>query len=111
MKMLGMRRFSRRLSAGMLAVALTLSIGSGTNPQLAEAQEKCSDHTTDNRPCTSTEELGFCLTNAIESYGECTDGAGWLMKLGCLVAYEIDFYACYPSSLITSMVNAIGSTL
>ena len=56
--------------------------------------ERCSDFTPDNRPCTVMEEYGYCLENAMESYDICKENAGLLGKVGCAIAYDIDFYGC-----------------
>jgi hypothetical protein len=72
-------------------VGMSLSV---RNAAAAEEEQKCSDFTPDNRPCTAMEELGYCLTIAIEAYDECLDDAGLLGKLACTIAYEVDYYTC-----------------
>jgi hypothetical protein len=89
------------LCAVLLFSALTPNIAA------ALAEEKCSDFTIDNRPCTAMEEFGYCLTNAIESYEECKEGAGWLMKAGCFVAYEADYIACALQTPFVSIIDHI----
>ena len=56
--------------------------------------ESCSSYTPNNRECTAMEQYGYCLTNAMDSYYDCADGAGFFGKAGCLIAYEVDYYAC-----------------
>ena len=86
-----MRRF-------LLLFALILAIGVIVGRRQAFAAdavpERCSDFTPDNRPCTAMEEYGYCLENAMESFDICKEGAGFLGKVACAVAYDIDFYAC-----------------
>jgi len=81
-----------RLLRWALAVVATVGVLTLAAPS---ARAECKDFTTDNRECTAMEELGYCLTNAMESYAECKDGAGLIMKGVCTVAYEVDFYMCY----------------
>lgn len=47
------------------------------------------------RGCTFTEELGQCLTWALESYEECVEGAdNWLDRFVCESAVQVDLLAC-----------------
>ena len=70
-------------------------------------EEKCSDFTEDNRPCTATEQFGYCLENAIESFDNCWDSFGILGKAGCVIAYEVDYYACVLGLPITAVRTAV----
>ena len=70
-------------------------------------EEKCSDFTEDHRPCTATEQFGYCLDNAIESFEACWDDFGILGKAGCVIAYEVDYYACVLGLPITAIRTAI----
>jgi hypothetical protein len=83
-------------SAALLFSALTPNVA-------AAMEEKCSDFTPNKRPCTATEQYGYCLTNAAESYETCKEDAGIIKTLGCAVALEVDVIACtvaLPVSLI-----------
>jgi hypothetical protein len=86
----------------MAALCAALLFGAFTPNIAAAMEEKCSDFTTGNRPCTMMEEYGYCLTNAITSYQECKEGASLLMKVGCFVAYEADYIACALASPLKS---------
>lgn len=77
---------------GLLIAINALTARSVTAAETAE--QKCSDFTTNNRPCTAMEEFGYCLTNAIDSFNGCWDGAVWYVKAGCVLAYDVDYYAC-----------------
>ena len=87
----------RRLRWSLLPFVLAFIVGMGIgvrNAAAAEAEQKCSDFTPDNRPCTAMEEFGYCLTIAIESYDDCLDDAGLFGKVACTIAYEVDYYSC-----------------
>ena len=92
-------RFAKLSFVG-IAVVVVLAIKSSR----AEASG-CSDFTPGHRDCTVTEELGYCLTNAMDSYSDCLDGANFLQKAGCSIAYEVDFYGCYLASPIKSALD------
>ena len=93
------------LFAVPFVVALVLMTSSASAEDYDE--EKCSDFTEDHRPCTATEQFGYCLENAIESYQDCWDDAGLIGKLGCTIAYEVDYYACAIGLPITAVRSAL----
>lgn len=70
-------------------------------------EEKCSDFTENNRPCTATEQFGYCLGNAILSFEACLEDFGLLGKIGCVVAYEVDYYACVLGLPVTAVKAAL----
>jgi hypothetical protein len=89
-----LRGRSVRWSFMIVPLMLALLLARSASAQEDNEEQKCSDFTEDNRPCTATEEYGYCLTNAIESYEDCKEGASILGKVGCFVAYDADFWAC-----------------
>ncbi|MEX2281069.1 MAG: hypothetical protein WEE89_01125 [Gemmatimonadota bacterium] len=88
------RRPRLRWSFFIVPLMLALLVATSASAQEDNEEEKCSDFTEDHRPCTTTEEYGYCLSNAIESYDECKEGASLLGKVGCYIAYDADFWAC-----------------
>jgi hypothetical protein len=97
------RRVQFRRSLWLFALIFAIGMIAGRRQVFAAdaLPERCSDFTPDNRPCTAMEELGYCLENAMESFDICKDGASFLGKTGCAIAYDVDFYACY----LTTPVN------
>jgi hypothetical protein len=85
-------RARTRWSLVMVPFALSLALVVSTSAQ--EEEQKCSDFNVDGRQCTFTEELAFCIKNAMTSYDECKEGEGFVGKALCTVLYEADFYAC-----------------
>jgi hypothetical protein len=86
-------------------VALVLVTSSASAQDTDE--EKCSDFTEYNRPCTATEQFGYCLENAIGSFDDCLDDFGLLGKIGCTIAYEVDYYACVLGLPVTAVKAAL----
>ena len=87
----------------LLTVALAFSVGVGVSTARAQEEneeKKCSDTTPDNRPCTTTEELVFCVENSMDRYDECKAGGGLLNDLACYSLYVVDFYACGAESAL-----------
>jgi hypothetical protein len=78
----------------LLALAFAITTALAVNSAHAEEEEKCSDFTENNRPCTATQQLAYCVDNAMDTYTDCLEDSGWLGKLGCTLAYEADFWAC-----------------
>jgi len=78
---------------GLIMAALLVVSG-------AQAQEgyECEDVL--DRKCTAFEEYGYCLNTAVDSFDECVEDASWLEKAGCYVAWEFDYYACVPETII-----------
>jgi hypothetical protein len=72
-------------------------VTSGFTAAVASAEE-CSDFTTNNRPCTASEELGYCFDNARISYEECLDSGGFVWDVVvCGGAADIDILGCIAS--------------
>jgi hypothetical protein len=92
------------LFAVPFVVALVLVTSSAS---AQDKEEKCSDFTEDHRPCTATEQFGYCLENAIESFEDCWDDFGILGKAGCVIAYEVDYYACVLGLPVTAVKAAL----
>lgn len=82
-----------------LGVGLVLA-AAALRPSTAEAKPSCSDQTPNNRECTFTEELGYCIENAMRSANECIEDESSSKAAICLAAYDLDFYACFPSALM-----------
>ena len=70
-----------------------LLVASAVNGQETE-EMKCSDTTTDNRPCTPTEEVEFCIKNAVAAFEDCKRDANLVEKIACAGLYYIDFWLC-----------------
>jgi hypothetical protein len=81
-------------------LALFLAAGLLFTAVRASAEQQCSDFTTDNRPCTAMEEYGYCLTNASDSYDDCTEGGGFFREVACGLAFNVDFLACTSALLV-----------
>ena len=86
-------RHQARLVWHWSVLALILGLALTVSHSSARAEE-CSDFTENNRPCTATEEFGYCLNNAMDSYEDCKDGASFVTRIGCAFAYDVDFWAC-----------------
>lgn len=89
----------RRVALGVGLVLAGLAVRAST----AEARTGCSDYTPDHRACTYSEQLSYCLTSVSASYNDCSSGTGILGTLGCSATYEVSFYGCYSSSLVTKV--------
>jgi len=91
------------LAALLLASGLSLS----TPVAPLEAQDlECTAVTLDGEPrkCTKTEELGKCLTDALDSRNACLeDFDGWFLERACDAFFVWDSAAC--------LVDAIPSPL
>ena len=61
------------------------------------------------RGCTFLEEHGYCLWNALDSYGSCRSEAdGFLDRANCEIGVQVDLLACnfgMPVRLIKSILN------
>lgn len=69
-------------------------MASGFTAAVASA-EQCSDFTTNNRPCTTSEKMGYCLYNARDSYMDCLDSGGIFWDvIVCGGALDIDILGC-----------------
>jgi hypothetical protein len=84
----------RALHWPLMGLALALALVFTTSSASAGGGERCEDFTDNNRPCTATEEYGYCLSNAMDSYEDCLEDAGFWGKVGCTIAYDVDFWAC-----------------
>ncbi len=104
---IGMPSRLRGLRWSLYIAPLVLALAFLTSSVAAAEEEKCSDFMENNRPCTATEELGYCLTNAIDSYEDCKEGAGLIGKLGCYVAYDVDYWACVASLPVWMLKGAL----
>jgi hypothetical protein len=87
------------LAALLLAGGLSLS-----NPASPlEAQElECTAVTLEGLPreCTVTEEMGKCLTDALDSRNAChEDFDGWLLELACDALFVWDAAACVAEAI------------
>jgi len=85
---------------GALLLAGGLSLAAPAEP--VEAQETCVAATLDGEPrqCTTTEEMGMCLTNALDSYRACTeDSESWLMDRVCDAYFVWDAAVCVVEAL------------
>lgn len=95
---------SLRRSAAVLCA--TLLFGALTPTNAAAQEEKCSDFTLNNRPCTATEQYGYCLTNAVESYETCKEDATSIFgKIGCGIAFDFDVLACSTAAPFTPLIS------
>jgi hypothetical protein len=95
-------RWSFVLVPLVLSLALVVS---RTSAQ--EDEQSCSDFNVDGRQCTYTEELAFCVKNAITSYDECKEDEGLIGKVKCTLLYEADFYACTVSGSATFFLGKL----
>ena len=60
------------------------------------------------RDCTAMELYGQCLTNAVDSFDQCVEGAGFIETVGCNLAWVVDYYACaalLPASFVIQLVG------
>jgi hypothetical protein len=88
---MAMASLNRPLRIALATVAIALAtMAMRVNTASAD---QCSDYTP-GRSCTAMEQYGYCLNNAIDSYHDCAADASFLGKAGCLVSYEVDYYAC-----------------
>lgn len=101
------RRSNSAMLMTMFGVVIIIALALSARRAFAQDTQKCSDFTTDNKPCTFMEEYGYCLTTAIESYEECKTQGGFLWDLACTVAYEADYYACAAVGPMKYLVNQI----
>ena len=87
----------RRLvaSSALFVAALLLGAAFAIAPRPAVAEAgTCSDNTPDNRECTATEELTYCLYDVFGEYVECLNEAGVLKRIACGIEYELDTLTC-----------------
>jgi hypothetical protein len=89
-------RTSGIVVSSLLGGALLLRAALALAPRPAVAAEggQCSELTPDNRECTATEELAYCLTDVFAEYADCLEEAGVLMKVGCGIEYELKTLKC-----------------
>jgi hypothetical protein len=100
---------SRPLVWGLV---LLLGLAVLSPPKALPAQDtSCAavDRNDQPRPCTFLEEHGGCLWYALDSYYSCVeDGEGFLDRVACEVAVQVDLLACnlgLPWRLIKSVVS------
>ena len=83
---------SSSLFVGVLLFGAALALAH--RPALAAEAGQCSDTTPDNRECSATEELAYCLFDVYGEYIDCLEEAGLLKKVGCGIEYELDTLKC-----------------
>ncbi|TVP47464.1 MAG: hypothetical protein EA350_04970 [Gemmatimonadales bacterium] len=88
------------LAALLLAGGLSL-----TSPVAPlEAQDSGCEAATiegDRRSCTATEEMGRCLTDALDSRRACLqDFDGWLLERACDALFVWDAAACVAKAVV-----------
>ena len=92
----------------LLTVALAFALSTLQQQVFAQdapPREECEDFTPRGRPCTLTEELWYCIENAVEAYNTCKEGAGLIEKASCYALYMIDFTACYLEAPIEKILK------
>lgn len=85
---------------GVLLLAGGLSFAAPPLP--VDAQETCVAATLDGEPrtCTATEEMGMCLTNALDSYRACVeDFDSWLLERVCDAYFMWDSAVCIGEAI------------
>ena len=69
---------------------------------------KAVDRNDQPRECTFTEEHGYCLVTALDSYYECAETATDLMdRVVCELAVQVDLFACNVTLPLT-LLRAIN---
>jgi hypothetical protein len=86
--------FGRSTSWSLFGMVLALVLVASSLTAQETEEQKCSDFTPDNRPCTAMEELDYCLRNSVKAFEECKEGRTALGKVACAATYYVDFYAC-----------------
>lgn len=80
----------------LLLVLLALALGS---PKGSAQEAECTDRNGNERECTFTEEVGECFWSAGESYAECWEDSGFWGRIGCVIAFDLDYLACGGESV------------
>jgi hypothetical protein len=103
--------FTSALRRATAALCATVLFGALTPSNAAALEDKCSDYTPRNRPCTASEQYGYCLTNAIESYETCKEDATSVFgQVGCGIAFDFDVVGCTVSAPFTDVVVTMVKT-
>lgn len=78
---------------GLAVLLALLALVGEAGPALAD-DCPAVDEFDQPRDCTAMELYGQCLTNAVTSFDQCVEGAGFWQEVGCNIAWSIDYYAC-----------------